>query len=121
MEYTQNTYVSIIDTIRQEVGELAESLSFPTSRDVFREKLTAICAEYGCQFLGFNLIRLLHKEYSILIPDNSTVALIDGEMFAISNISKPSAVSDIDKERYARILANLACKTGKFVRRWPFL
>ncbi len=114
MEYTQNTYVSIIDTIRKEVGELAESLSFPTSRDIFREKLSAICAEYGCQFLGFNLIRLLHKEYSILIPDNSTVALIDGETFAISNISKPSAVSDIDKERYARILANLACKTGKF-------
>lgn len=37
MEYTQNTYVSVIDTIRKEVGERADDLSYAKSREMFRD------------------------------------------------------------------------------------
>ena len=116
MEYTQNTYVSIIDTIRKEVAEKAESLSYDKSRKIFREQLSAICAEYGCQFLGFNLIRMLHKEkIHVDIQVNNDEVAICGHIFAKENISKPSAISNEDKEKYAHILAQVTCATGN----WP--
>ena len=116
MEYTQNTYVSIIDTIRKEVAEKAESLSYDKSRKIFREQLSAICAEYGCQFLGFNLIRMLHKKkIHVDIQVNNDEISICGHIFDKENIAKPSAISNEDKEKYAHILAQVTCATGN----WP--
>lgn len=118
MEYTQNTYVSIIDTIRKEVAEQAESLSYAKSREIFREELSAICAEYGCQFLGFNLIRMLHNEkIHVDMQVNNDGVVICDHIFAKENIVKPSAISNEDKEKYAYILAQVACATGN----WPMI
>lgn len=115
MMFTQNTYTYFIDTIRKEMEEHAESLTYARSREMFRKQLSAICAEHGCQFLGFNLVRMLHKKLGVDIPENNDEVTISGHTFARENIAKPSAISNEDKEKYACILAQVACTTGN----WP--
>ncbi len=114
MGYTENKYTDIIDSIRQEVNERAEALSYAKSREIFRAQLEAICAEYGCQFLGFTLIRKLHKEYGAPVQGNDTLISINGTTFARNNITKPSAIGVEDKEKYSVILAGITCSNGLF-------
>lgn len=114
MGYTENKKADIIEAIRQEVNERAEELSYAKTREIFRTQLEAICVEYGCQFLGFNLVRKLHKEYGAPVQGRDDLVSINGITFARDDVVKPSAISDDDKDKYAGILANITCSTDLF-------
>ena len=59
---------------------------------------------------------MLHnKQIGVAILENNDGVTISGHTFTKENVAKPSAISNEDKEKYACILAQVACATDN----WP--
>ena len=88
--------------------ELKDMLKYGTTTKMISDRLHYIFNEYGCSYLGYQLIRFLHSKST----SEGDFHLIFGQSFAAQNLSSPSQASVEDKKRYAQLLADLVKETA---------